>query len=332
MVQLFKSSSVALYLLLFVYALLLQLPLVVLPPVLSLDGGAPLYHLISLVLRYLRSIDARLLPIFFVACLTVQAYLLNMVASRLQLFDTPNTWVAFCYVLLCSLFAPYLYLSAPFFSLFALLPAIGITANTPERGGYLPAFDAGMWVGIAALCYPATSVMLVFVWISLLINRFFNWRESVLMLWGFLLPYFMVGTVYFLLDCLMSPSILYHGSTITWYSSSYSLFELFIKLPLLLLLLLTAIGVFQARYFKSSVATRRSLTMLIYLLSISLTLFLLLGSRFSLAPLAIPLSALAALLAYSLHEIKRPLLSEIIHLLLVGTLLFFQYFSQYSPI
>ena len=176
------------------------------------------------------------------------------------------------------------------------------------------------------------GVMLLFILISLNIKHFFSWREFLLLFWGLSLPYYITAASYFLTDQLPQFQQIYMGDITTSIAQPvYRLFELLIKIPLLFLISAVAVFVFQSRYFKSAMVVKNSLTILIYMLSVSLLIFLFLD-KFSLAPLCVPLLSVAALLAYAFDELGKSWTAEIIHLSIIIVTIFFQYFSQFSPL
>ena len=320
MVKFFKSSDPIVYLLLVLYAIALNFNLLLSPPSLDFKATAPIYQLIVNGLQSVYLLNKHL-----------QSALFNGVVNRLRIFDSDNYLAAFCYILLFSLFNEHIYLSAPFFANFALLFAVN-TVNGSDRAGLLQSFDAGLIIGIASLCYLPMGVMLLFILISLNIKHFFSWREFLLLFWGLSLPYYITAASYFLTDQLPQFQQIYMGDITTSIAQPvYRLFELLIKIPLLFLISAVAVFVFQSRYFKSAMVVKNSLTILIYMLSVSLLIFLFLD-KFSLAPLCVPLLSVAALLAYAFDELGKSWTAEIIHLSIIIVTLFFQYFSQFSPL
>lgn len=332
MIKFFKSSDPIVYILLALYAVALNFNLIISPPVLDFRATAPIYQLIINGLQPIYVLNKYLVPIVFIIGLLLQSALFNGVVGRLRLFDSNNHLAAFCYILLFSLFNNHLYLSAPFFANFALLFALN-TVNGSEKTGLLQSFDAGFIIGIASLCYLPTVSMLLFVLILFNIKHFFSWREFILLFMGLAIPYYLTAVIYFLTDHLPQFQQIYQLDFVTTSIAQpvYRLFELMIKLPLLFLITAVTIFIFQSRYFKSTMIVKNSLTMLIYMLSVSLLLFLFL-EKFSLAPLCVPLLSIAALLAYALNEIDKSWTADIICLSIIAATFFFQYFNQFSPL
>lgn len=331
MVKFFKSSDPIVYLLLVLYAIALNFNLLLSPPSLDFKATAPIYQLIVNGLQSVYLLNKHLVAVVFIISLLLQSALFNGVVNRLRIFDSDNYLAAFCYILLFSLFNEHIYLSAPFFANFALLFAVN-TVNGSDRAGLLQSFDAGLIIGIASLCYLPMGVMLLFILISLNIKHFFSWREFLLLFWGLSLPYYITAASYFLTDQLPQFQQIYMGDITTSIAQPvYRLFELLIKIPLLFLISAVAVFVFQSRYFKSAMVVKNSLTILIYMLSVSLLIFLFLD-KFSLAPLCVPLLSVAALLAYAFDELGKSWTAEIIHLSIIVVTIFFQYFSQFSPL
>ncbi|HMS53558.1 MAG TPA: DUF6427 family protein, partial [Chitinophagales bacterium] len=310
----------------------LNFNLIISPPVLDFRATAPIYQLIINGLQPIYVLNKHLVPIVFIVGLLLQSALFNGVVSRLRLFDSTNHLAAFCYILLFSLFNNHLYLSAPFFANFALLFAL-ITVNSSEKTGLLQSFDAGFIIGIASLCYLPTVSMLLFVLILFNIKYFFSWREFILLFIGLAMPYYLTAVIYFLTNQLPQFQQIYQLNAIVTsiVQPIYRLFELLVKLPLLFLITAVAVFIFQSRYFKSTMIVKNNLTMLIYMLSVSLLLFLFL-EKFSLAPLCVPLLSISALLAYAFNEMDKSWTAEIICLSIITATFLFQYFNQFLPL
>jgi hypothetical protein len=68
---------------------------------------------------------------------------------------------------------------------------------------YRQVFDAAFLVGIASLLYFPAAVFIVFIWLCFVVFQIFTWREWVISIFAFLIPYLFLGTYYFYTDDLL---------------------------------------------------------------------------------------------------------------------------------
>jgi len=257
----------------------------------------------------------------------MQAAILNFLVDRHKLLSTYTSLPALCYVLLVSLFNTHLYLSPPFLANFAILIALGRIYSSYNTQSFTQPFDMGFAIGIASLFYLPAIILTAFVLLALNIVRVFNWRQSILCIIGVIIPYFLAGTYFFVTDQLSEFLVSQFGSITTATTTlGINYLEIIIKGTTVLGIIFMALYFFQSQFFKSIVKIRKLLTILMYLLSVSVLTFLFI-EQFSLAPMALLLIPLAVFLAYSLFEIERYTIAESIHITILLVLLFFQYES-----
>ncbi|HNL06859.1 MAG TPA: hypothetical protein PKH93_04740 [Chitinophagales bacterium] len=326
MIQLFKSSQAVVLLFLAVYTFLLHFYLLLTPPQLHLQTAAPIGQLIDWVIKSIPASPPYILPIVYTALVYVQALLLNLVLNRYRILGEYNYLAALCFVLLCAWIGDDLYYSPPFFANFFMLLALDKVNESADEIGLLHSFDAGFLVGLASLCYLPTAVLLLFVVISLNINRFFNWRELLLVFAGAVIVYFLTFVGYFFVDEL--PALLSHFTHIVnaVTQTPVSIWANISKVLGFALVFGISIVFFQRQYYRSIVRVRNGLTILVYLLAISILSFLFM-SRLSFAPVVVLLLPLTGLLAYSFSEIKTQRIAELLHILLLVIAIWVQYFA-----
>jgi len=97
-------------------------------------------------------------------------------------------------------------------SLFLILSLKRLTESYKKEKALSEAFDAGVFIGIAALVYFPATVFLVFLWIGLLTMRSLIWREWLISLIGFLLP-FIFSLVYY--SIFYTPETFWHEKLVT---------------------------------------------------------------------------------------------------------------------
>lgn len=69
-------------------------------------------------------------------------------------------------------------------------------------------FDASLLIGLASLFYFNFIFLLLFIWASLSVLRPFNWREWVYSVLGLCVPYFILVSIYYLINIDIHPTLL----------------------------------------------------------------------------------------------------------------------------
>jgi len=120
----------------------------------------------------------------------LQAFFWNAFVNNNTLLKQSTYFTAFFFVLLAScrpsLICPY---PAMFASLFLMLAMRRLTSSYKKDKALSEVFDAGLFIGIASLFYVPAVVFLLFLWISVLIMRSLAWREWIVAVIGFALPF-----------------------------------------------------------------------------------------------------------------------------------------------
>lgn len=325
MVKLFKASEPYVLVILAVYAILVNFNIFVEPLTPIADSAAPLSQLALTILQFITGGHPQLLNVCFIVLLLLQALMLNMLVERHHLIQKATTLPAFCYILLIALFNEYIFLAPPFFANFAIIIALWKVFASYNRQDLPNIFDAGFAIGIASLFYLPSIVLVLFIYVALGVTRVFNWREWVISLAGVAVPYFLFFTYYFATNQLIVWGQT-HFLTTTYYHYAGEIqhAELAIKAVVLAEIILLGMFFLQTNMLKSVVKVRKFLTVVVYLLSISVVAFLLLN-QFSVEPIALLLIPLAVFLAYSFFQIDSSFYAEAVHLSFVSVLLFFQY-------
>lgn len=129
--------------------------------------------------------------------LLLEAYMWNGFINKQGLLKQTNYFPAVFYIFLCScrpvLISVYPTLIA---SLFLILAFKRLAGSYKKENALSEAFDAGIFIGIASLLYFPVAIFVVFLWIGLLTIRSLIWREWVVSLIGFVLPFGFVLAYY----------------------------------------------------------------------------------------------------------------------------------------
>ena len=124
-----------------------------------------------------------------------QAVLLNVMVSRYRLTEEITLFPGVFYLLLMGFNSTFWLVNplliANFFLLFAI---VELVATYKEFSSADRIYNMGLFIGLASLCYFSYIVFLIFAWIGISIVRAIQWKERVILLLGFLSPYFLVST------------------------------------------------------------------------------------------------------------------------------------------
>jgi hypothetical protein len=139
--------------------------------------------------------------ILFIGLLIFQALVFNQIHDNHRLAERNQMLVAAFYILLMSstpiLVRPNIMIIVNFLMIILVNTMLNILG---KHEPYRQVFDAAFLVGIASLLYFPAVVFIVFIWLCFIVFQIFTWREWVISVFAFLIPYLFVGTYYFWTD------------------------------------------------------------------------------------------------------------------------------------
>lgn len=198
----FKANNPYNNFLLFVYGLVLKLPMFIhpeIPQTQQLDG-----ILYRSFLNWLAP-TAKTLPIIYsiiaFLLLYIQAITLNKLLNNHRLLPKPNYLAGMSYLLITSLFSEWYILSAPLIIntlLIWVLSRLCNLYNNPNAKTIL--FNVGMITGVATLFYFPSIAFSLLIIVGLTITRPFKLPEWIIALLGIITPYYFLGAWFFLTD------------------------------------------------------------------------------------------------------------------------------------
>jgi hypothetical protein len=175
-----------------------------------------------------------------IICLT--AYLINHLITELEILDTKTFFPAFIYIVIMSGFYSIQNIHPIIFSnLFLVLALIKVMSTHRKDYALADFFAAGILISIATLFYVPSFIFFPFIWVSLIIIRPFIWREWIVSLIGFVIPYLYVFMAYYwqgTTDYLWYDKIFYPISIKTTISE-FNYLQLFILAIFVLLVILS---------------------------------------------------------------------------------------------
>jgi hypothetical protein len=170
----------------------------------------------EVLIKYIKPLPNPVLVVVYHLLLLAQAFRLNSVLTNLRMFQQQGHTTAMAYVLFSGFFAEW---SAITPALVANLLIIWIFLqlsklyNYPSPKSLL--FNVGLLSGITILCYHPTSILVCITIFALAIVRPFRPAEWVVLLMGLLIPFYFLGSYFYLTDNLKQllhflPSIHFH--------------------------------------------------------------------------------------------------------------------------
>ena len=198
----FKANNPYNNFLLFLYGLVLKLPMFFhpqIPKAQQLDG-----ILYRALLKWLSPAGAEF-PVMY-SCITflliyVQAITLNRFLNDHRLLPKTNYLTGMSYLLITSLFSDWYMLSAPLIvntMLIWILSKLCSLYNNPNARTSL--FNIGMIMGLATLCYFPSIAFYLLIIVGITITRPFKLPEWLINFVGILTPYYFLGAWFFLTD------------------------------------------------------------------------------------------------------------------------------------
>jgi hypothetical protein len=264
----------------------------------------------------------------------LQALFLTTVINRQSVLKEITHLPALIYVVLMSCFPEQLSFNPLLFANFFIIIFLNSLFNFYRAdSAVFHVFDAGFFIGIAALFYWPSLFLFPLIWAALILLRSFDWRDWLASLLGVILPFLFFGTVLYWFDMLSIASV-------------YSIIEPFYKVQfsavynstyIILFGILTFIIIASLIKFSSDLSTFAKLrTRKFLMLFVWFFLFALLSyfvsvkrTMISLSFLAIPLSVIFSNYFLSL---KNQLITELMFIVLLIAVIYNQvlYFLQFS--
>jgi len=198
-IAVFKQKSPGNIAVLFIFGLLVKLPVFVYPkPAIVTASDGRLYQWFVSVLPSGNSV---LLSVFTFMLLYIQSLMVNYLVNEFRLIARQNYLPAMAFILITSLLPAWNYLSAPllantfiigiFIYLFSLYNASNARAQV---------FNIGLIAGISSYIYFPSVAFLICVLLGLMILKPFRINEIVLFALGFFTPYYFYAVYLFLTD------------------------------------------------------------------------------------------------------------------------------------
>lgn len=192
-----------------------------------------------------------------------QAILLNTLVNYYNLLGRSTSLPALMYIVISSLFTPFLVLSPPLICNFLVIWMLyklltlykGIDAKST-------AFDLGMIVALGSLIYLPFIYLFLVIWISLIIFKPFDWREWLSGIIGYATVFFFLGVFYYLNDRLSQLYTIWLPLTTKFPDRiNINYYNYLVLIPVIVIFFLGALKIRQ-NFFRGYVQIRKSFQLL----------------------------------------------------------------------
>lgn len=173
------------------------------------------------------------------------------------------------------------------------------------------ALTIGILGALSSLLYTPLMVMVLFVWIVFLIYRMLHWREWLIALIGFCLPYLYLVVYYFWMDKLdvFFDGYFYYLVTVVQFTGSSDLLQFSVWIVFGLLLMLPSIVRILSTLGSQNIAFRRKMSVTVWLAIFATLMIITPGNIGSNNLLYLPA---AGIVAYHLGSVKKSAWNELV--------------------
>jgi len=329
-INFFRTSSIINLLMLPLVLLVMWVFILPKPEISNTENAFPLF---LYAFQGIRAYKTWMIVISLVLIVT-QALFLTNVINRQSVLKEVTHLPALIYVVLMSCFPEQLSFNPLLFANFFIIIFLNSLFNFYRaESAMFHVFDAGLFIGIAALFYWPSLFLFPLIWAALILLRPFDWRDWVASLLGVMLPLLVFATVLFWFDKLKIESMkamiepFYKVQFSTVYNNTYII--LFIILALIIIASLIKFSQDLSTFAK--LRTRKFLMLFVwFFLFAALSYFVSVKrTMISLSFLAIPLSVIFSNYFLSL---KNQLVTELMFIVLLAAVIYNQvlYFLQFS--
>jgi len=273
-----------------------------------------------------------LVNILSILIVFIQAILVNILVAQYRMANEMSLFPGLFYILLVSSIPDFLSLSPPLlantFYIIALLQLFETYKKNTVAAGI---FNTGFWLAIGSLFYFSTITFVILAFIGLGTIRTARLKENLVLIIGFIVPYFLCNVIYFWNDQLG----LFWQQQFTDNFGFLDLaevkvdWELYVKLLFFLLLILFAMFNAGSFGFKKNTQVRKYIGILYWGMLIA-GLATTIQASVSLQHLLLLTPPLAIFLSFSFQKINKPM-AESIHLVLLFAILILQFKPLWMP-
>lgn len=302
------------------------------PNIVVTENAFPLFYKILGPIKSFRGL------LIFLALLStiIQAFYLTSIINRHSALKETSHLPALLFVVMMSCFPEQLSFNPLIIANFFIIAFLNYVFNLYRaEKAVFSSFDAGFFIGMAAMFYWPALFLFPLIWAALLILRSFEWREWIASLFGVLLPFVFFSATLFWFDMFSFDSIksIFEPFTQVQISAVYNS-TYFILFGILLFIVIASLVRFSKDLGTfSKLRTRKFLTLLVWFFIFAALSYLMSkkSTMVSLSFLAIPL---AVLISNYFLSIKKVLFAESLFLILIIAVIYNQvlFFLHYFPV
>lgn len=257
----------------------------------------------------------------------IQAYIIFNIIQQNKLINKNSFISLLIYILLMSAINNLQTLSPVLFANLFILLSIRIIMNIyGSDEPFHQVFMSGLLISIASLFYFPASFFLLIIFISFIIYKIFKWREWLIVIIGFALPYFFISVFLFLTDNFFITFQKYRNYIldIKFINYHHTLHE---KIFIILMGLLILFSVFNIIFTNRAKLIKIRLSFIFFLWFLLITIFFMfIGNDNTSIFFMIIYIPLTIILSNFIMHLRYPLIREFFFTLFIIAIIFAKYF------
>lgn len=321
MLKIFRGSSGLQLVLVLLAAVALWMPSFIHPLQMPVPGSCgPLY---SSAYRLLQGMEIITVALAFLLLLG-EALILNNALARLGLLPRNSYITAFVYIILMSSWPAWITLHPLLLSAMFIILAIRMLLRIYDKEDpFMEVLNAGLFTSIATMFSVSALPVFFLIWICLIVFRIMSWREWVISVIGFALPFAFLFTYYYSSDSLVShladyKLIFSHIGRLS-YPAGFSVWN-FIYFGLLALIGLMSVWRLITTVGEKNINLRKIFLAVFWMFFISLSCLLISADQPDMKA-AIAMLPLSVIIAHNYIISRKMLLNELLFLLFLTVII-----------
>lgn len=310
LIGIFKSNQKLINILVVLFTLILWLPSFWLENSITLNNG-----MLDGVLNWISSIEWMnyLIAVIFIS---LQAIYLNHIVNELKLVKNNTHLVAFIFVLLYGL-SPVFLVFNPIIvaNVFVLVMFHQLSKTYNIQQPLSVSFNTGFLIALAALLYFPFILLFPFTWVVFVYAGIPKWRNFVVSIIGFLVPFIFYGAYLFLTDSYQNISQTFGLNTVIFNEGIIKKISPLLYYTLITIVLFSLFNLLQN--IQKDVIKGRKFKMVFLMMPLFILLFVLINGVDYIAVYLVMIIPLSFFLANYFNEIKRSWLAELLLTLLI---------------
>lgn len=254
-----------------------------------------------------------------------QAIIFNRILNRHNILGKSTFLPAACYIIVCSVFTPFLSFTPPLLCNFLVLFIFNkILVEYKNSNSIAAMFDLGLVVALGALFYFPFVGFLMLLWIALLLFKPFYWREWASVLIGFLTLIFVLGVYYYWNNKLLDFVEIWKplSAKLPIYINIQVL-DYIVLFPIVVCVLLSMYYLNQ-NFFRSYVLVRKSFLLAVFIFLMAVLTFYL-GPGFRINHFLLCAVPVGLSLSYYFVNAKKKWVFETLFLTTIAVIIYFQF-------